>query len=75
MSDRLPALKPADIIRLLERSGFRLLRSTKHRTYVDSADPPHRVTIPYHSKDLKPKTLRSIIRQTGWTVEEFLQRL
>ena len=75
MSAGLPALKPADVIRILERNGFRLLRSTKHRTYVDDANPPHLVTIPYHTRDLKLKTLRSIIRQTGWTVEEFIQRI
>ena len=75
MSAHLPALKPAEVIRILERNGFRLLRSTKHRTYVDNADPPHLVTVPYHNRDLKPKTLRSIIRQAGWTVDEFLQRM
>ena len=75
MSVRLPALKPAEMIRILERNGFRLLRSTKHRTYVDNTDPPHLVTVPYHTRDLKPKTLRSIIRQAGWTVEQFLQRM
>lgn len=75
MSARLPALKPAEVIRILERSGFRLLRSTKHRTYVDDAEPPHLVSVPYHNRDLKPKTLRSIIRQAGWTVEEFVKRM
>jgi predicted RNA binding protein YcfA (HicA-like mRNA interferase family) len=75
MSGRLPALKPAEVIRILERNGFRLLRSSKHRIYSDNADPPHLVTVPYHTHDLKPKTLRSILRQAGWTVEEFLQRM
>jgi len=75
MSAGLPAMKPAEVIRILERNGFRLLRSTKHRIYVDDDQPPHLVTIPYHNRDLKPKTLRSIIRQAGWTVEEFLQRM
>jgi predicted RNA binding protein YcfA (HicA-like mRNA interferase family) len=75
MSARLPALKPAEAIRILERNGFRLLRSTKHRTYVDDADPPHLVTVPYHNRDLKAKTLRSIIRQAGWTVDEFIKRM
>ena len=75
MSGRLPALRPAEVIRVLERNGFRLLRSTKHRTYTDDADPPHLVSVPFHNKDLKPKTLRSIIRQAGWSEEEFLQKL
>ena len=47
MSGRLPALRPAEVIRVLERNGFRLLRSTKHRTYTDDATPPHLVTVPF----------------------------
>lgn len=72
---KLPSMEPADIVRILERNGFRLLRSTKHRTYVDNAEPPHLVTVPYHTRDLKRKTLRSIIRQAGWTEEEFQGKL
>ncbi len=75
MSARLPALKPAEVIRILERNGFRLLRATKHRTYVDGAVRRYLVTVPYHARDLKPKTLRSIIRQAGWTVDEFMERM
>ncbi len=74
MKARLPSIKPAEVIRILERNGFRLLRSTKHRSYTDDASPPHLVRVPYHNRDLKPGTLRSIIRQAGWTPEEFLSR-
>ena len=74
MKARLPSIKPAEVIRILERNGFRLLRSTKHRSYTDDASPPRLVRVPYHNRDLKPGTLRSIIRQAGWTPEEFLQR-
>ena len=72
---RLPSLKPAEMIRVLERNGFRLLRSTKHRTYADDGTPPRLVRVPYHGRDLKTKTLRSILRQAGWTEEEFLQKI
>jgi predicted RNA binding protein YcfA (HicA-like mRNA interferase family) len=59
----------------LLRNGFRELQQTKHRHFADDADPPHIVTVPYHRRDLKRGTLHSIIRQAGWTVEEFLERL
>ncbi|MBI3410893.1 MAG: type II toxin-antitoxin system HicA family toxin [Planctomycetes bacterium] len=75
MKARLPSLKPAEVIRILERNGFHVLRSTKHRTYADDANPPHLVRVPYHGRDLKSKTLRSIVRQAGWTEEEFLKKL
>jgi predicted RNA binding protein YcfA (HicA-like mRNA interferase family) len=70
---RLPALKPADVIRVLERNGFRrITKRKKHRIYTDGT---HIVPVPYHGRDLKAGTLRSIIRQAGWTNEEFLQKL
>ena len=75
MKRRLPSLKAADVLRILRRNGFRLVRSTKHRISRDDASPPHLVRVPYHGRDLKPKTLRSIIRQAGWTEAEFLQTL
>ena len=34
-----------------------------------------RVTIPMHNKDVPAKTLKSIIRQAGMTVEEFIDLL
>lgn len=34
-----------------------------------------RVVIPYHNKDLKPGTLASVIKQSGLTVEEFVELL
>jgi predicted RNA binding protein YcfA (HicA-like mRNA interferase family) len=34
-----------------------------------------RVTIAWHRKDLKPKTLRAIIKQAGLTEAEFLRLL
>ncbi len=70
---QLPALKPAEVIRVLERNGFRrITKRKKHRIYTDGA---HIVPVPYHTRDLKHGTLRSIIRQAGWSVEEFLQKL
>jgi predicted RNA binding protein YcfA (HicA-like mRNA interferase family) len=72
---RLPSLRPAEVIRLLLRNGFREIRATKHRHFADNADPPHIVTVPFHRRALKRDTLHSIIRQTGWTVEEFMQKL
>ena len=73
MAGKLPALKPKIVIRALERHGF----------YVHHVSGSHyilkkeklRVTVPYHNKDLKPRTLASIIEQAGMVVEEFLDLL
>jgi hypothetical protein len=37
--------------------------------------PPRRVTVRMHSGDLKTGTLRSILREAGLTVEEFVAML
>ena len=67
---KLPFLRPRQVVRALERTGFTLRKSKSgHRTYIKGS---LRVTVPYHSTDIKPGTLRSIIEQAGMTVEEFL---
>lgn len=70
---KLPIVKSKQVVRALERAGF-ASRKTKggHRTYVKGV---LRVTIPYHSTDIKPGTLASIIQQSGMSVEEFLALL
>jgi len=61
MKDKLPRIKAAEIIRVLEKSGFILSRqSGSHKIYKNSKGK--RVTVPYHSgKTLHPKLLKSIL--------------
>lgn len=67
---RLPGLRPREVAAILERAGFGLARqSGSHRIYV-KADLG--VTIPWHSKDLRKGTLRHIIKQSGLSLDEFL---
>lgn len=70
---KLPALKSRDVVRALEKIGFRFERQKGgHRIYKkDRAG----ITILWHSGDLKKGTLRKIITQSGVTVEEFLKLL
>lgn len=72
---RMPPVRPAEVIRILLRNGFRELQPTKHRHFTDDATPPHLVTLPYHRRSLKRRTLLSIIRQAGWSLDEFLRRM
>jgi predicted RNA binding protein YcfA (HicA-like mRNA interferase family) len=76
VSRQLPALRPAKVLRALERAGF-YIHHTKggHHILRHPGRPQLRVTLPMHSSDLKRKTLASIIDQAGYTVEEFLDLL
>ena len=75
MSERLPRLTAREIIRVLEKRGFSLSRSSgSHHIYKNSAGK--RVTIPVHAgKILHPKVLTSILRDMGMTTEELKQDL
>jgi predicted RNA binding protein YcfA (HicA-like mRNA interferase family) len=61
-----------DAIRALERLGFRKVRQVG--SHVQLAKGDRRVTIPNHNA-IAPGTLRSILRQAGIELEEFLSEL
>lgn len=50
-------------------------RLGSHYILKNSQRPGLRVTVAYHGRDLKRKTLLSIIEQSGLTVDEFLKLL
>ena len=76
MNQRLPALTAREVIRALERAGFRESRTSgSHCRLIHATDPARKVTIPIHSGDLKRGTLRGIIAQAGLTVAEFMALL
>ncbi len=64
-------------IRALERAGFTIVRSSgSHHRLVHKTDPNRQTTVPVHKgRDIPRGTLRSIIDQAGFTVEEFIDLL
>ena len=70
MGEKLPRITAGEIIKVLERKGFVLVRqSGSHKIYKDKKGL--RVTIPYHSrKILHPKVLKSIMRDAEISIEE-----
>lgn len=59
------SVKPRQIIKVLEQKGFNFIRQKgSHRLYRNNE---LRVTVPYHTKDLKQGTLRNILKQAGLT--------
>ena len=72
---RLPACTPAQVCRALERAGFLLDHTRGSHRYYRHTDRPGLVTVPYHSRDLKRKTLLSILKQAGLSREELVALL
>jgi len=76
-AQRLPVVNGRQVIRALVKAGFVVDRiAGSHHVLVDPADARRTVTVPVHAgRDLKRGTLRSIIRQAGITVEDFVRLL
>ena len=74
---RLPAINGRRAIQALQRAGFVVDRIVgSHHVLTYPGDPTRTVVVPVHSgRDLKPGTLRSVVRQAGFTPEEFAKLL
>ncbi len=69
----LPALTSKKLIKVFEKIGFEFIRQKgSHRIYRKDN---RLIVIPYHTKDLKRPTVKSIIAQSGITVDEFTKYL
>ena len=67
----MPAITPKKLLKFLQKRGFYVSRqSGSHMILHYKADSAKRVTLPIHNKDLKPKTLFSILKQAGITKKE-----
>ena len=68
---RLPALKPKEVIKILESAGFYLVhKKGSHFKFKDISG--NTTIIPLHNKDIKKGLLERIIKDTGLTLREFL---
>ncbi|MGH1364855.1 MAG: type II toxin-antitoxin system HicA family toxin [Calditrichia bacterium] len=64
------------MIRALKRAGFVFKRqSGSHQMYIHPDRPGNIVVVPFHNRDLKKGTLKSILRQAGLSVEELIDIL
>ncbi|MCS5696653.1 type II toxin-antitoxin system HicA family toxin [Desulfofundulus thermocisternus] len=74
MSARLPRVTGIDVVAALRRTGF-VVEYIKgsHYHLVHPYSVHRQVVVPVHAgKILKPKTLKSILKNAGLTVEEFI---
>ena len=74
MSPALPVISGRDAVKELRKVGFTIRRQTGSHIVLRRDSPFAQVTVPDH-RTLGRGTLRSIIRQAGLSVEEFIQLL
>lgn len=71
---KLPVISGAECVKALEKAGFVVYRQRGSHITLVRTDPPSQTTVPNH-KELDRGTLRAIIRQSGLTVDEFVELL
>jgi predicted RNA binding protein YcfA (HicA-like mRNA interferase family) len=72
----LPVVRPREVVAALHRAGFFVHHQTgSHLVLKNAAVPPRRVTVPMHARDVRPGTLRAILREAGLTADEFVALL
>ncbi|KKU25575.1 MAG: hypothetical protein UX39_C0025G0015 [Candidatus Magasanikbacteria bacterium GW2011_GWA2_46_17] len=72
---RLPAVKPKDLIHVLESVGFFQHRKTSGSHLVLKYDDGRRTIVPVHSKDIPKGTPLAILKDSKISKEDFLRLL
>ncbi|MEX0617151.1 MAG: type II toxin-antitoxin system HicA family toxin [Candidatus Woykebacteria bacterium] len=70
---KLSPLKPREVISKLKKIGYIVDHISGSHYIMLNPSSKSRIPVPYHAKDVKTGTLRSIINQTGLSVEEFMK--
>lgn len=75
MGSKYPILTPDEIIRALSKLGFqKVSQKGSHAKYKNDTSPVRTVIIPMHS-EIARGTLKSILDQSGISLNEFLELL
>lgn len=71
MTDRLPSLKPVELVKALEKAGFKIVRTTGSHAIMWKEGLPRPIPVPIHPKELKRTLQNKIIKEAGLTPEQF----
>lgn len=63
-----------DVLKVLEKKGFMVIRQSGSHIALASEDGKRRVIVPRHD-EIKPGTLLNIIEQAGMTKDSFMELL
>lgn len=67
-------IKATKLVPILARLGFKAVKQSGSHLHLENFfDKTKKVTIPIHNKDLPIKTLKSILKQAGISMKDFLK--
>jgi len=69
---RLPVISGRQAVAAFRRAGFEVKRQRGSHIILAKAGFPETLSVPDH-KELKPGTLRALIRKAGLTIDQFEQ--
>ena len=75
MSKKLPAVKPKEVVRALEKVGWQVHRQRGSHVSMHKKDISNLVVVPLHTRDLPKGTLHGILEDAELTIEQFLELL
>lgn len=75
MSNRLPQLKPKELIKILERFGFDARRQTGSHVILRHPETKLIVSVPVHTRDIKHGLLLGILKQANISKKQLLKIL
>ncbi len=71
----IPSVRPKKLLKFLKKRGFFIHHQKGSHIVLKSIhNPALRVTLPMHNKDLKRKTLLSILKQANISVKELIKK-
>jgi len=70
---KLSPQRPREVISKLKKIGFLVDHVSGSHYIMLNPKTRSRIPVPFHTKDIKTGTLRSIINQAGLSVEDFLK--
>jgi len=70
---KLSPLKSREVISKLKKIGYIVDHVSGSHYIMYGPKIRSRIPVPHHTKDIKTGTLRSIINQTGLSVEKFMK--
>lgn len=75
MTDRIPQIKPQELIKILEKSGFVIRRQSGSHIIMRNSLTKNIAIVPVHAKDIKRGLLFGILKQANISQKEFWRML
>ncbi len=75
MSEPLPVVKPDELIKALQKDGWKSHRQKGSHLIMHKPDSTNMIVVPIHDRDIPKGTLHGIISDADLTIEEFLELL